>query len=340
MNLVTGFFDLDDVLIQIGRLPIPQIILGQIKQPINLFVNLPGLSIIADTVALSFNFAIGGGLKIPDIRVRFGANGEFGIQSLFDILKGNLTLDNFDPVAMIKAALPGAKQFLFEGIDTFLPAFEDFTINPLDLSFMGDFVADCDGLAFIKAKLTAGLEHAINFAINGINGIKLAGMTAFHAAETAFHVAQKAFFAAQQVVWDLAEKKKKLIADITAACSFALDTAKGAVDAALGVLNFEISKRDRLKIVFDAARFEVGKIDKEIARLKVKLGQCRIFGRGALIAAIGIQEGLKLTAMAALAAAELPFNAAQLAVDAAKAALELAKKKYNELPSLTDLLND
>merc|ERR1712222_213422 len=114
-----------------------------------------------------------------NIQVRLGANGEFGIHSMFDILKGSLTLDNFDPVAMIKAALPGAKQFLFEGIDTFLPAFEDFTINPLDLSFMGDFVADLDGLAFIKGKLSAGLEHGLNLILNQLNSFKLAGAAAF-----------------------------------------------------------------------------------------------------------------------------------------------------------------
>jgi len=331
MSLVTGFFDLDDVLIQIGRLPIPQIILGQIKQLINLFVNLPGLSIIADTVALSFNFAIGGELKIPDIRVRFGANGEFGIQSLFDILKGNLTLDNFDPVAMIKAALPGAKQFLFEGIDTFLPAFEDFTINPLDLSFMGNFFADCEGIAFIKAKLHAGLEHAINFAINGINAVKSAGMLAFHAAEGTFHIAQKAFFLAQQAVWDICAKRKKIIAGITAGVELALHTAKAAVDTAIGALNLAIKDRDFLKLAFDAADGEVKRIDKEI---KVLYDGMEWYNKALTLPAIAALKIGLTAAKVALAAAKAPFIAAELAVNVAKAALAEARKKYNELPSL------
>jgi len=342
LNLCTGFIDMDDILITLGSIDFPALVLGQIKQLINLFLKLPGLSLIADVVSLSLKFVVDAatGIQVPDIQVRFGANGEFGIQSLFDILKGSLSLDNFDPVAMIKASLPGAKQFLFEGIDTFLPAFEDFTINPLDLSFVGDFIADCDGLAFIKAKLTAGLEHAINFAINGINGIKVAGMATFHAAETAFHVAQKAFFAAQQLVWDLAAKKKKLIADITGAAEFALNTAKAAVDTALGAWNLKVEARNLLKIAFDAAKAEVAKIDKEIARLNAKLKTCGFFGRGPIAVAITAQTTLALAAKAALLAAETPFIAADLAVGVAKAALDLARKKYNELPSISDLLGN
>merc|ERR1719331_1395376 len=236
---------------------------------------------------------------------------------------------------MIKASLSGAAQNIFEGLDTFLPDFRNFKINPLDLSFIGDFVADLDGLAFIKGKLNAGLEHGLNLILNQLNSFKLAGAAAFGVAEGAYHLSQKAFYAAQQVIWDLAEKKKAAIATVGAGIEAALGAAKGAVDMAVHELKLAIERRDFLWGPFDLAQQQLNKLDA--TRLQLER-EGNVWNGGNLVPLIPINAAL-VTANTVMGSAKLAFDAAELAVNVAKAALELARKKYNELPTIQQVLS-
>merc|ERR1719331_6000 len=97
MSLFTGWIDIGGFIEFITKLPIPTLILGQIKMVINLLTHLPGLvGKLTAGIHLSANLLIDAvaGIKLPDIQIRFEANGGggFGFLSLFDLLKPDLNL--------------------------------------------------------------------------------------------------------------------------------------------------------------------------------------------------------------------------------------------------------